>query len=920
MRFPRVGLRPILLLVSIFGFVAIPIVAGPAAAVPAPPGAVVGDPTPVSSPQLSALTANPAVGQALQQAKVTGQSTPIPSLLTPTKSTVANPNGSLTTTTAAGPVRVDTASGWVPINTNLVSDSTGVHPQAVADTLTLSPGGTGPLVTLAETSATSAGTNSAAAPGTSLTFGAPNSLPAPTLSGDTATYAGAVDGGDLVVTAHPTGFEFSLVFQSAPTAPVVLDVPLSTQGAQVSQLPDGGLQLKNPAGAVIGESPAPQMFDASLIPNTDMPMRTLPIATSLVSTPNGQALELRPDQNWLTSPSTQYPVTIDPTGSLGDVLDTWVNDAAPTTNYDGGSDLDVGNYGFGPTAITRSFIQFQNAVIKNTNVTSAVLDLYEHNSGSCAPTPMDVQGAKLLGLGTMWTTQPVADGINWSSTSFYGGNSACSSTAGFRSLDITMLAQSWSHNGYPSPEDLTMIAPNEQDSTQFKQFYSGNTFLPPTIAVTYYVTPNTPTNISPTNGSTVTSLTPTLSGTLSGYGGDGIAGYFYVSNSAGTQVASGTSAYVSSTTNVSYQVPAGALLPSQTYTWRMYDCVGIYPTLFCSTPTVQTFITPSGAPTAPNPPAGVAATAGNTTASVTWTASTTNGSPVTGYTVTSNPGNVSVTSTTTSATVTTLTNGTSYTFTVVADSAAGNSAPSAASNAVTPEPPPTTRCYSADHCWGVDSASAVTSTFLSQVQSADGNPDFWGRYLTIAPGNGVALASSEFPVLHGNGSGILLIAANFGSNDVAETGAPGTQDGAAVADAAAQAAGALNIPANGTIAIFADIEYNWTPTTNWLSGYADEITHDGYLPGFYGSPVNPFGPAFCAATSDPTVASSTVWSQNVSQTGTTPEAQSPAFAPTGTGCAGGSTLFWQYRLAGSSVPNVDEDEMASGHSSLLYYP
>src|SRR5207253_2800652 len=92
--------------------------------------------------------------------------------------------------------------------------------------------------------------------------------------------------------------------------------------------------------------------------------------------------------------------------------------------------------------------------------------------------------------------------------------------------------------------------------------------------------------------------------------------------------------------------------------------------------------------TAPGAPTAVSATAGNAQATISWTAPASDGgSAITSNTEARRAGGASATVAGTSTTLTGLTNGTAYTFRVVATTAVGNSAPSLASNSVTPVAP-----------------------------------------------------------------------------------------------------------------------------------------------------------------------------------------------------------------------------------------
>ncbi|MEX5634666.1 DNRLRE domain-containing protein [Parafrankia sp. FMc2] len=492
----------------------------------------------------------------------------VTSLTTESTRTLVNPNGSITVESASGVVRVQRDGGWQPVDTTLAVVDSKVVPKATKAAIALSAGGSKPG---ADVAVLTDGDREVA-------FAWPTALPAPELTDNVALYKGVAKDTDLRVKVTPTGYDLQIVAHTPAAAQAALSLPLRLKGVTAERTAGGELRL-SADGKLAARSPTPLMWDAHVDPKTGLPDRTRTVDATLerptTATP---ALTLRPDKAWLTADDRQYPVTIDPAAVLPDNLDTDVVSTSATTNYDTYEYLRVGN-GVGP--VHRSFLRFDTSAIDGKHVTAAALKLTQAGSYTCTPQRMVVQGAAALSSGTTWNTQPAADGINWSDTTFNAGGFCGSADV---SLDITGLAQAWATNATPSPETLTLRAPDEVLWEPYKFFASGDTATPPRIETTYNSYPSTvgARSTSPCSaqcGGTpptvlTNSTTPRLAGSAADADGGTVRLDFEVWNSAGTtKITQGSTGFVAQNSEATWTVPSGLLTNGTSYQWRVraYD-------------------------------------------------------------------------------------------------------------------------------------------------------------------------------------------------------------------------------------------------------------------------------------------------------------------------------------------------------------
>ncbi|GAA4720745.1 LamG domain-containing protein [Phytohabitans rumicis] len=305
----------------------------------------------------------PDTARAVQAAYAQGAPVRVADLTTGTRVVDALPDGTLKATLDARTARIRQDGRWVEVDTTLVRRADGaVVPRAVDVDLVLSGGGSAPMVRYAR-----------AGKGIALTW--PGRLPAPVLDGPAATYPAVLPGVDLVLRAEVDGYTQHLVVRSAAAAkqPALrrIRLGLAATGVRVTAGRDGGLELRDPRGAVVASAPPSAMWDSA--------------GGSAVAavTVDRRSLTLVPDRRLLTGPSTVYPVVIDP-GWTTPWRSGWtkVFSGKPGgAHWNGVNDVDgwgkvgyCGWAGCNGIGTTRSYFQFETAFLAGKRILSAAFN------------------------------------------------------------------------------------------------------------------------------------------------------------------------------------------------------------------------------------------------------------------------------------------------------------------------------------------------------------------------------------------------------------------------------------------------------------------------------------------------------------------------------------------------------------------
>lgn len=508
---------------------------------------------------------------ALSEASQTGDPVLATDDTTTTTEVFGQPDGTMTAQIAAGPVREPdptSASGWTPIDSALSDTGPSITPAVTDAGMAFSDGGTGPLATLDVTGSDT------------YTEQWVGSLPAPTLSGDTATYVNVQSGVDLQLQARPTGFEQSWIINSAPTSPLTLDVPLQLKGLKATVASDGTLTLTDKNGNVKAGADPALMWGATTDPRTQEPTVETTVPTKVVQTASGPMLEITPDPSFFSDPGVTYPVTIDPTPSLSVVQDTYVRSDFATTSYS--SDVQLKTGSANGVQKTRALLSFPTDDLAGQDILSASLSLYQQWSTACGASSTNQiwNLTSPFDSTTTWNTQPPIGSIWAQATSDWGYDSTCPgafvtfTNGGTGGANMTQLVQGWA-NGSLANDGIEIKGANETDANSFKKFQSADGTVPahvPTLTVNYNTIPADP-GLFPSGGAAQSTLTPTLSASFDDAdGGNGNAtfsvykrlsgggnGALVISGLTGTTVATGNDSTAT--------VPSGLLVDGHSYNY-----------------------------------------------------------------------------------------------------------------------------------------------------------------------------------------------------------------------------------------------------------------------------------------------------------------------------------------------------------------
>lgn len=464
-----------------------------------------------TAPAVADGTSASSEGAAAAIASRFGHSVIVDSLTTSTTETTALPDGSFQLVSSSIPVRVHQSQGWVPIDATLAVGSDGfLAPRATEVPVKFSAGGAGALARIR--------TSTGAWLDEASPFGA---LPAPKLSGASATYAEVLPGVDLLLTATPIGMSEVLVIKTAKAAlnPKLASIDFSVSGATVKTTAAGLSTAKASDGSSLVAT-TPTWWDSSGSGDAAGPDGNgVPIPVSRVSSATSSALDVL---STLGGRSVNYPIYVDPDWTGGQNSFWYIDQAYPTTSYlngaNAGGEQRVGyiTAAYSPDSknhLARSFWAMNTAGVAGKQVSAAHFNVVEDWAFNCTASPVQLWWAAAVTPGSTWnqtTGNPYLQVLDTVSTAHRAGGAGACATAsvGFNALAGAQAAAS----ANASSLTLALRAQSESSNSGWKRFQQAAT-----LTITYNSIPGAPGSpqyTSPTRSCATTSATATsLDGT-----------------------------------------------------------------------------------------------------------------------------------------------------------------------------------------------------------------------------------------------------------------------------------------------------------------------------------------------------------------------------------------------------------------------
>lgn len=565
-------------------------------------------------------------------AKASGTAVEVASRTSETVKVTANPDGTFTMMSSAVPVRVKRNGAWTPVDATLARNADGTFsPKASTIGIAFSGGGKGPAVTVTVPGGSK-----------SLAITWPTALPAPSVSGNVATYADVLPGVDLRLAAAGSSYSEVLIVHDAAAAanPALraLSQSVHGNGLKVGSGADRGLEATDASGSVVLHSPQAVMWDSHLdahmgpAPTADdsgsgivtpLPTTVTPASSALGGAGSDAQVTVAPPASALTGAKPTYPLYIDPQFGHGEQHWLLVSDQGLSffdsttqnakTGYCDYSDCTT------PYANMQAYFQMNTAELStlpngsHASVSSASFTINEvWNAAGCAAEPVDLFSAGVIASGQAWPG-PIGKLLATASSAAGGSTTSCPAGAvQFSSQSSSALLtymQTAAANGSANTT-FAIRADSYNNDMQWKQFSVSTSTSPvsPLLTVNFsyppVVTPNGLGSTAGVGGSynctgpVVTSNSaPTLWATPTTSYSEQAALNFQVMTAANPNapVASGSSGIGGSGVPGAWTVPS-ALADGQ-YTWRVQAVNGSGLSSVWSAP--QPFTVLMGKPTAP---------------------------------------------------------------------------------------------------------------------------------------------------------------------------------------------------------------------------------------------------------------------------------------------------------------------------------